>query len=68
MPSLSDPVHREEAAGRRGDLTVIASQGKTGLKPYFIGSVTEKAMKETKCPVLLIRNPDFQEASPPSFQ
>jgi len=43
-----------EASERKIDLIVIASHGKTGLQKYLIGSVTEKVMKEAKCPVLLI--------------
>ena len=46
----------KEAAERKIDLIVIASHGKTGLKKYLIGSVTEKVMKEAKCPLLLIRS------------
>ena len=46
----------KEAAERKIDLIVIASHGKTGLQKYFIGSVTEKVMKEAKCPVLLVRS------------
>jgi len=48
----------KEASERKIDLIVIASHGKTGLQKYFIGSVTEKVMKEAKCPVLLIRSPE----------
>ena len=44
------------ASERKIDLIVIASHGETGLKKYFIGSITEKVMKEAKCPVLLIRS------------
>lgn len=44
----------KEASERKIDLIVIASHGKTGLQKYFIGSVTEKVMKEANCPVLLI--------------
>jgi nucleotide-binding universal stress UspA family protein len=54
----------KEASERKADLIVIASHGKTGLKKYFIGSVAEKVMKEAKCPVLLIRKSDREEASP----
>ncbi|MBU2054996.1 MAG: universal stress protein [Proteobacteria bacterium] len=46
----------KEASERKIDLIVISSHGKTGLQKYFIGSVTEKVMKEAKCPVLLIRS------------
>jgi nucleotide-binding universal stress UspA family protein len=45
----------KEASERKIDLITIAPQGTTGLKKYFIGSVTEKVMKEAKCPVLLVR-------------
>jgi universal stress protein A len=48
----------KEASERKIDLIVIASHGKTGLQKYFIGSVTEKVMKEAKCPVLLVRSPE----------
>jgi nucleotide-binding universal stress UspA family protein len=48
-----------EASERKIDLIVIASHGKTGLQKYFIGSVTEKVMKEAKCPVLLVRSPEM---------
>jgi len=44
----------KEASERKIDLIVIATHGKTGLQKYFIGSVTEKVMKEAKCPVLLL--------------
>jgi len=44
----------KEAAERKIDLIVIASHGETGLKKYFIGSVTEKLIKEAECPVLLV--------------
>ena len=54
----------KEASERKIDLIVISSHGKTGLKKYFIGSVAERVMKEAKCPVLLMRNPDLEEASP----
>lgn len=45
----------KEASERKIDLIVIASHGETGLKKYFMGSVTERVMKEAKCPVLLMR-------------
>lgn len=48
-----------EASERKIDLIVIASHGKTSLQKYFIGSVTEKVMKEAKCPVLLVRSPEM---------
>lgn len=51
----------KEVSERKIDLIVIASHGQTGLKKYFIGSVTEKVMKEAKCPVLLIRSQEKED-------
>lgn len=51
----------KEASERKIDLIVIAPHGETGLKKYFIGSVTEKVMKESRCPVLLVRGQDKGE-------
>lgn len=53
----------KEASERKIDLIVITSHGKTGLQKYFIGSVTEKVMKEAKCPVLLIRSQEKEAAA-----
>jgi nucleotide-binding universal stress UspA family protein len=46
----------KEASERKIDLIVIASHGKTGFQKYFIGSVTEKVMKEANCQVLVVRS------------
>jgi nucleotide-binding universal stress UspA family protein len=54
----------KEASERKIDLIVIASHGKTGLKKYLMGSVTEKVMHEAKCPVLLIRSAGKEEGVP----
>lgn len=53
----------KEASERKIDLVVIASNGKTSLKKYVMGSVAEKVMKEAKCPVLLVQNPEREEVS-----
>ncbi len=53
----------KEASERKIDLVVIASHGRTNLKKYVMGSVAEKVMKESKCPVLLIRSPEREEVS-----
>jgi nucleotide-binding universal stress UspA family protein len=38
------------------DLIVIPSSGKTGLSRFFMGSVSEKVVRFSHCPVLVIRN------------
>jgi nucleotide-binding universal stress UspA family protein len=37
------------------DLVVIATRGYTGLKHAFLGSNTERVVREAPCPVLVIR-------------
>lgn len=36
-------------------LLVIATHGRTGLKHFLLGSVAERVLKSTSCPVLLVR-------------
>ncbi len=52
----------KEATERKINLITIASHGKSGLQKYFIGSVTERVMKEAKCPVLLVTSQEKKEA------
>jgi len=37
------------------DLIVIASHGRTAIKTYFMGSVTSRVLKRSKCEVLLVK-------------
>jgi hypothetical protein len=39
----------------RSDLIVIATHGLTGLKRFFLGSVTEKVVRRARCPVFTVR-------------
>ena len=45
----------QQESDRKADLIVIGSHGRTGIKRALIGSVAEKVMRESKCPVLLVR-------------
>ncbi|MGA3085725.1 MAG: universal stress protein [Thermodesulfobacteriota bacterium] len=45
----------KDEQGKKIDLIVIASHGKTGLRHYLIGSVAEKVVRSAKGPVLLVR-------------
>lgn len=38
------------------DLVVIASHGRTGLLKHLIGSVTDKVVKGSSCPVMVVRS------------
>ncbi len=40
------------------DLIVIGTHGRSGIKRFFLGSVAEQLIRQTRLPVLLIRSPD----------
>ncbi|MEZ4753926.1 MAG: universal stress protein [Bdellovibrionota bacterium] len=44
----------EYAEEKAVDLIVMATQGKTGVKHWILGSVTEKVSRQASCPVLLV--------------
>lgn len=37
------------------DLIVMATHGRTGISHFFVGSVAERVVRESGCPVLTIR-------------
>ena len=46
-----------------GDLIVMASHGRTGVRRWFLGSVAEEVLRQSDVPVLLIRQPHPEEGS-----
>jgi nucleotide-binding universal stress UspA family protein len=44
------------ASERSIDLIVLATHGRTGLKHVLLGSVAERIVRESPCPVLTIRS------------
>jgi len=42
------------AAERKPDLIVMASQGRTGLSRWVVGSVAERVLRHAPCPVVLV--------------
>ncbi|PQJ72027.1 universal stress protein [Polaribacter butkevichii] len=65
----------------KADLVIIGSHGATGLKDFFVGSNTEKVVRYSKAPVLVVKNEllnvdfadivvatDFSEESIPAFK
>jgi len=44
-----------------GDLLVMASHGRTGVRRWFLGSVAEEVLRQSTVPVLLIRQPHTEE-------
>jgi len=39
----------------RADLVITATHGRSGLKRFFLGSVTERLMRSLSCPLLVLR-------------
>jgi nucleotide-binding universal stress UspA family protein len=54
---FGDPGHRiaEYAKQKNADLIVIPSHGRTGLTHMLIGSVAERVVRLSHCPVLVLR-------------
>ncbi len=46
------------------DMIVIATHGRTGLKHVLLGSVAEKIVRKSPCPVLTIRHPKQEFVMP----
>ena len=55
---IGDPGHRvaDHAQSIEADLIVIPSHGRTGIKRFLIGSVAERVVRLSHCPVLVLRN------------
>jgi nucleotide-binding universal stress UspA family protein len=49
------------ATERDSEFIVMATRGLSGLQRVFVGSVTERVVRATPCPVLVVRVPDAEE-------
>lgn len=56
--AAGDPAHEIlEIAGREGvDLVIMATRGRSGLVRGLLGSVTDRVLRESRCPVLVVRS------------
>ena len=48
------------AGATDSDLIAIATRGYTGLKHAFLGSTTERVVREAPCPILVVREKELQ--------
>ena len=46
------------------DLLIIGTHGRTGLKHFLLGSVAERVVRSSPCPVLTIRHPEHEFVVP----
>ena len=51
---LPDKMIVEKAAAEAVDLIVMSTHGRSGLRRFLIGSVTEKVLRQAACPVLSV--------------
>ena len=51
-------VIEEEAERQQADLIVIGTRGLTGLKHLLLGSIAERVVQKSRCPVLTVKIPD----------
>jgi len=59
--NTSDEIARQ--AHEHGvDLVITATHGRSGLKRFFLGSVTERLMRVLPCPLLILRGSEEREA------
>jgi nucleotide-binding universal stress UspA family protein len=66
-------VHEEIVAQlgtTHADLLVLGTHGRSGFQRLFLGSVTEKVIRKTTCPTLVVppRAPDVPAGSPIQFR
>jgi nucleotide-binding universal stress UspA family protein len=66
-------VHEEilaQLGATHADLLVLATHGRSGFQRLFLGSVTEKVIRETTCSTLVVppRAPDVPAGSPIQFR
>jgi len=53
----SDPVYMEiikYAKKQKVDLIVMSTHGRTGIKHLFLGSVAERIIRQSPCPVMVV--------------
>jgi nucleotide-binding universal stress UspA family protein len=47
----------QQAIKHEVDLIIVGSYGRTGLKKLLMGSVTERVIGGSPCPVLVVKHP-----------
>ncbi|AQQ52537.1 universal stress protein [Planococcus lenghuensis] len=51
-PEKTIPAFAEE---QHTDLLIVGNSGKSGLQKFFVGSVSEKVLKESPCSVMIVK-------------
>jgi nucleotide-binding universal stress UspA family protein len=59
----------EQVEATKADMLVLGTHGRSGFQRLFLGSVTEKVMRQVRCPSLIVppRAPDVAANAPVQF-
>ncbi len=61
---LPDAEIMKAAQESHADLIVMGTHGRTGLQHTLVGSVAEKVVRRSSCPVMTVKSPTFSFAAP----
>jgi nucleotide-binding universal stress UspA family protein len=50
----------DAAEDLNADLIILSTHGRTGLKHFFLGSVTERVVRHAPCPVVVVREREHE--------
>jgi nucleotide-binding universal stress UspA family protein len=64
VPAFADAAVLARIADMRPDLTVMATHSREGVGSYFVGTVTERVVRESHAPVLVVRKGAREDALP----
>jgi nucleotide-binding universal stress UspA family protein len=56
MPGYAAQDIVDQASEHDCDLILMGTHGRTGLKRFLIGSVAEKVVRRTPCPVFIVKS------------
>lgn len=68
--TMGDPAANiaDEADRTEGTLVAMATHGQSGVQRWFLGSVTDRVLRSTRRPVLVVRSQESEEAIEPRLR
>jgi len=67
---IGAPTHEilQLAASLKADLLIVGTHGRTGIERFVIGSVAEHVVRRASCPVLVVREKNYQTDLEPEIE